>query len=62
MVDVRLGERGPHLIESGGDQQLDIRHPQLLLGVLDDDAQPPEEEHRPRHAHPHVSRQHTLAG
>ena len=56
MVDVRLGERGLHLIESFGDQQLDIRHPQLLLAVLDDDAQPPEQEHPPRHAHAHVSR------
>jgi hypothetical protein len=43
VVDVGLGERGPHLIESGGHEQLDIWHPQLLLGVLDDDAQPPEQ-------------------
>ena len=27
----------------GGYEQLDIGHPQLLLGVLDDGAQPPEQ-------------------
>jgi hypothetical protein len=48
----RIGERGPHLIESGGDEQPDIRHPQLLPRVLDDHAEPPEQQHVPRHAHP----------
>jgi hypothetical protein len=52
VVDAGMGERGPHLVDSGGDVQLDVGQPQLPLGVLDDHAQAPEQEHVPGHAHP----------
>jgi hypothetical protein len=42
MADACPGQRGSHLVESGGEQQLDIGHPQLLMRLLDD-AEAPEQ-------------------
>jgi hypothetical protein len=50
VVDGRLGECRPHLVEPRRGAHLDVLHAQRLLGVLDDATEPPEQQDPRRHA------------